>query len=449
MYLSNYFATNRLREISDLFWPIALSMLLTSILGFLDSAMMSHYDVLGVSAINFASQIQTIFGPMYFGIITGINIFTVQYYQQKENEKLGVLLKIAMLVLMPFALVNFICIWLFPEHIIDFFIDAQSHTGQMALIYMKITSFNVFFMPINMLFVYQFRAIKYPKIPLIISALQSVTNIILNYLLIFGVGIFPEMGITGAAIATVFTRIGFTFVYVIIALKIKAPFIVSLKNGSKVTKELFLNVFNVTKPLILVEFGFGAARVVYTKLYAYAPIMEYNAMQISNLISFMLNAFVIATASACSIVIGSELAKRDDERDIENAIKNVWSFMAIAAVAIIGFSAVILPIAIPFFETEGQNMLIFKLLIANAIYMAVRVFSSGIIAILKSGGDTKRIILIDAGMSYLVGIPITYLVLVMHGNNILALKIALISEVIAKLTMGILRMRKNYWRVRL
>ncbi len=81
--------------------------------------------------------------------------------------------------------------------------------------------------------------------------------------------------------------------------------------------------------------------------------------------------------------------------------------------------------------------------------MAVRVFSSGIIAILKSGGDTKRIILIDAGMSYLVGIPITYLVLVMHGNNILALKIALISEVIAKLTMGILRMRKNYWRVRL
>ncbi len=443
------FATNRLKEIVNLFWPIALSMLLTSILGFLDSAMMSHYDVLGVSAINFAGQIQMIFGPIYFGIITGMNIFTVQYYQQNEYEKLGALIKIALILLAPFAILNFAVIWLFPDQIISFFIDPTSHTGIMALDYMKITSINAFFMPINMIFVYQFRSIKHPKIPLVISTLQSVTNIILNYFLIFGALGFPELGIKGAAIATVITRVVYTFTYIYIAIRIKAPFMTSFVNNAKLTKELFYKVLSKTKPLILVEFGFGAARVIYTKLYSYAPIMEYNAMQISNLISFMLNAFVIATASACSIVIGSELAKLNEEQDIDNTLKNVWTFMTISSIAIIILSAVILPIAIPFFDTNGEDVLVYQLLVANALYMGVRVFSSGIIAILKAGGDTKRIVLIDAGMSYLVGIPITFIVLVTYGNSILALKVALISEVIAKLIMGLIRMQKNYWKVRL
>ncbi len=442
------FETNRLKEITILFWPIAMTMMLTSILGFIDSAMMSHYDTYGVSAINFATQFQIIFGPMFFGITTGINIFTVQYFQRGDHKHLVNLFKIALLLMLPIALIYFICVMLFPEQIISFFIDPTSHTGIMAIEYFKIIALNIFMMPINLLFTYQFRAIKRPKITLVVSTLQSLCNIVLNYLLIFGNFGFPEMGIQGAAIATVISRYAFTLIYFVIGYYIKAPFTVGLLSKIEIERELLTTVLQKVWPLVLVEFGFGLARVIYTKLYSFVPIDQYNAMQISNLISFMINAFVIATASSAAIIVGSELAK-DQDQDLENTMKNIWTFMFIASIVILVLSSLVLPLAIPLFNTNNQDILVHKLLIANAIYMAVRVFSSGIIAILKSGGDTKLILLIDAGMSYFVGIPITFITLLVFNDNILALKIALISEVIAKLITGLLRMRKNIWQQKL
>ncbi len=442
------FATNRLRELFELFWPIALSMLLTSILGFLDSAMMSHYDTYGVSAINFATQFLTIFGPMFFGIITGINIYTVQYYQRKEYHHLSDFFKLGLMLMFPIALLYFVLVQGFNEQIINFFIDSTSHTGQMAVDYLKIISFNAFLMPIDMMFIFQFRAIKRPKIPLVISTLQSITNIILNFLLIFGMFGFPELGIRGAAIATVLTRLVYVIIEVIIANHLDAPFIRQFRSKFELDFTFIKGMLKRIWPLVLVELGFGVARVIYTKLYSYAPIDEYNAMQIAQLISFMLNSLVIATASASSIMMGSELAKHE-EKDVDNTLKNIWSFMAIASVLILVLSSIILPFAIPFFETNNQDNLVHKLIVINAVYMAIRVLSSGIIALLKSGGDTDRIILIDAGMSYLVGIPITALVLFLNGNGILALKVALISEVIAKAIAGLIRMRQNIWRHKL
>lgn len=439
------FATNRLKELFELFWPIALSMLLTSILGFLDSAMMSHYDTYGVSAINLSGQFMMIFGPMFFGIVTGINIYTIQYYQRKEYKHLSDFFKLGLMLMFPIALLYFILVQLFNEQIISFFIDSSSHTGKMAIDYLKIICFNVFLMPIDMMFIYQFRAIKRPKIPLLISSLQSLTNIILNFFLIFGMFGFPELGIRGAAIATVLTRFIYVAIEIILAKRLKAAFIMNFRSRFSLEKSFIISILKRIWPLVLVELGFGVARVLYTKLYSYAPIDQYNAMQISQLISFMLNALVIATASASSILMGGELAKHENG-DVDNTLKNIWSFMAISSLTILVLSSIILPLAIPFFETNNQDTLVRQLIIVNALYMAIRVLSSGIIALLKSGGDTKKIILIDAGMSYLIGIPLTALVLYFNGNGILALKIALISEVIAKAIAGLIRMRQNIWR---
>lgn len=442
------FATNKFNEINKLFWPIATSMILSSILGFIDSAMMSQYDPLGVSAVNFATQVQQIFGPIYFGIISGVNIFTVQYFARKEYSKLKNLVGIAIVTLIPAMLGNFIVAFFFTDQFISFFIPADSHTGIMAASYMKLVAFNAFLMPIDMIFMFQYRAIKRPKIPLITSVSQAIINIMFNYCLIFGHFGFPELGIKGAAISTVSVRLIFFFVNIIIAKKVNAPFIGYPKQLFSFSKTMYKEVLDKMWPLIIVEFGFGFARVLYTKIYAYAPIEQYNAMQMAQLISFVINAFVIATANVSGIMAGGELSN-GDEASLKNTMLNLRTYMAFCAVIIMVFSAFVLPNFIPLFNSGGEEGLITQLLIINGIYMAVRVFSSSAIAILKAGGDTKQIILIDAGMSYLIGIPVSVIALVIFGPNIVVLKIAVISEVIAKIISARIRMRKNIWKQKL
>ena len=58
--------------------------------------MISNYNVLGVSAINAGTQIMVAFGPVFFAMMTGINIFTVQYYARKEYDQLKHLVGVAL-----------------------------------------------------------------------------------------------------------------------------------------------------------------------------------------------------------------------------------------------------------------------------------------------------------------------------------------------------------------
>ena len=56
-------------EIMTLFWPIAIAIILQSLNSFIDSVMISNYNVLGVSAINAGTQIMVVFGPVFFASI--------------------------------------------------------------------------------------------------------------------------------------------------------------------------------------------------------------------------------------------------------------------------------------------------------------------------------------------------------------------------------------------
>lgn len=435
-------------KISNLFWPIALTMILTSTLSFVDTIMISNYDVFGVTAITAATQIQSIFGPVYFAILMGVNIYTVQYFAREEYTKLKHLSGISLTMLLIVLSFNFILISFFDEKIISFFIDVNSNIGQMSLSYLYFFKFSILLMPIDMFFSYQYRAIKRPKIPLIIGVTQSTLNIILNVFLIYGIWIFPELGIKGAAISTIFSRVITVIIHISVAKKLKVPFVGKISEIFSYKKEFFLEVLKNTLPLMLVELGFGLSNVIYMKIYSMTTIIEFTAYNIVKSISFLINAFVIATASVSGILAGSCVAIIDDKDDIrlKDQMQDLFKFMGLSSIIILMVSFFILPLLIPIFTKDTIYYdYMKKLLIINGIWMSIRVFSSSIISILKSGNDNKFVMLVDAGSSYFFGIPLTLIVYFVFTPSILVLRSMIILEVICKLIVGLYRYNQKKW----
>lgn len=434
-------------KIFKIFWPIALMMILTNSLSLIDSAMIARYNVLGTSAITIASQLQFLFGPVYFAMMTGVSIYTVQYFARGQTDELKKFSGIALSVLLLLVSINFSLLTIFPSEIIGYYVDSDTEVYNLSIQYLTVFKFSLLLMPFDLFFTYQYRAIGKTKIPLIMSSSQALLNIMFNYFLIYGNGPFNEYGIVGAAIGTVAARFIILTLNVFYAYRIKAPFIGKIRDLFSFDFPLFKKIMINTIPLMIVEFGFGFGNVVYTKIYSLTPIAEFTAFNIAKSISFIINAFVIGTASASGIIIGGVIAHKLVKKDeIKETLNNLFTFMTIFSALILFISVFILPMFIQLFNVDKEYYsLIKQLLLINGIWMAIRVFASSFIAILKSGNDNKFVILVDAGSTFLVGIPLTIIVFLFFSNSIVFLRMVMIVEVSTKVLIGYLRFKKDKW----
>lgn len=444
------FKNMQFKEIFTLFWPIAMAMFLTSILSLIDSVMISGYDLDAISAISVATQTQFFFGPIYFGILTGVNVFSVQYYARNEVEHLKKFAGIALSLLIPLALINFITLTFFAAPIVASYVEPSSTVYTQALDYISIFKFSILLVPLDMFFMYQYRAIKKPKIALYMNASQAILNIIFNYFLIYGNGPFDAMGIQGAALGTLLARIITLVINIYVAYKLQAPFFGKFSEMFSYNSELFFKIFKNTLPLILVELAFGVGNIINTQFYASAGVEAFTAFNVAKTISFTINAFVIATANVSGILIGSAISKEVSKEKLRECSNNIFSFIFMCSIIIMLLSVVILPLFIPFFGVEDTDVkLVSQLLFINGIWMAIRVYSSSFIAIIKSGNDNKFVMIIEIGATYLIAIPVMYILSNYFDASILALRSVIILDALFKLILGLIRYKQRKWIVKL
>ncbi len=450
--MKNLLSTNQIgKNIEAIFWPIAISIFLSNALGFIDSAMVANYSTVSLNAINIANQIRSIFGPMYFGILSGIAIFTAQAVGKRDKLAISQSFGFGLLFVLGLSIINFFAVLLFSNQIIGFFVDLNTQVGQEALTFLKVTLINTIFWPISMLFMYQFRSIKKPKIPLYINTAMLITNLVLNLVLIYGLGPIPELGILGAGLGTVLSVGIFIVIYLIIAIKIKADFLAHPKHMFGFTNGYITKVLKTILPLVVIELLFGASRVIYSKLYIELGIESYTLITVSTNITNLVNAGVIATASTAGIVMGEALGQGRDLTPIKEALFKFMKKIALLMFIVISF---ILPFTMFLYKPndiviEHFYAYVYTLMIINGIYMVIRVFSSTFISILKSGGDTKVVIFADPLMSYLIGIPLTALGLYVFNLGVISLKVIWLTEIIGKLVISYYLYKQNRWAKRL
>ncbi len=444
------FKTNQFPDIFKLFWPIAMAMFLTSALSLIDSAMISGYNVVAISSISIATQPQFFFGPMYYGILTGVNIYSVQYFARGDYSKLKQFAGIGLIMLITLGVINFLTLLLFSSQIVSSYVPEGSDVYLMSLDYIKYFKFSVCLLPFDMFFMYQYRAIKRPKIAMYMNTSQAVLNIIFNYFLIYGHGPFNEMGVSGAALGTLLARIITLIINLIVAYKLSVPFVGKFSEmfsfEFKLFKELFLN----TLPLIFIELGFGVGNIIFTKIYATTDIDSFTAFNIAKTISFTVNAFVIATANVSGILVGGAISNEYSKEKLDEVMHNIFSFITLCSVLLILLAVFILPMFIPLFgDSQEMSEVIQSLLLINGIWMAIRVFSSSFIAILKSGNDNRFVMFIEYGGTYLVAIPIALMLMYFTSPGIIILRATIIFDVLFKVMLGFYRYKQGKWIVKL
>ncbi len=189
------------RSILGVALPMMVSGFIQSIVLITDSALISRYSIVGFDAVGNAGLAYITFFMMLLGMSDGAQILMARRIGESRSDQLGRILNATWLSLGVLAFLFFIILTVFiPSWINSYSINQEIATLQGE--YLHHRAYALFFTMITLGFQAFYLAIGKSWVVLIAAILTACTNIVFDYLLIYGVGIFPEMGVAGAATAS-------------------------------------------------------------------------------------------------------------------------------------------------------------------------------------------------------------------------------------------------------
>lgn len=208
-----------------LFIPIFLELLLMNLLTSVDTLMLSNYDKLCVNAVGTSNSTLSLLTCLLIISSNGVSIIVGQFLGAKKDKDAKEILSQGVIFNFLLGIILFIVFFVFAGPLLRL-VNTNDDFFELAKTYIKIYSFALPFQALNQVIAANFRAYGKPFYMTISSIASNVLNVFLNYLLIYGIWIFPEMGIKGAALATVISFIFKSVLAITLELKIlKCPII--------------------------------------------------------------------------------------------------------------------------------------------------------------------------------------------------------------------------------
>lgn len=242
--------------------------------------------------------------------------------------------------------------------------------------------------------------------PLYASIAAAILNTGLNYTLIFGKFGFPAMGIRGAAIATLIAQLTNLAMMVIVVMRNGELLKKSRKEGS-ITKFHSKQYVAMLFPILICEFMWSLGENVYAAIYGHLGTEASAAMTLINPIQGLMIGALCGLSQAAGIIIGKKLGNREYEDAYGSARKLIlygFAGSAVLSAAVIMTSAYYVEI---YQVPDSVKMLTRQILIAYAFIAPFKVqnmiVGGGII---RSGGKTKYVMLIDLIGTWVFGVPL-------------------------------------------
>ena len=186
--------------------PISLQNLITFAVNFVDNLMIGSLGDNAVSGVYVGNQMQTVVQMFIGGVEGAILILASQYWGKKDTGSIRKVVSIGVKFALGVGIAASLIAVLFPSVVIGLFTQ-EAGVIQEGAVYLQIVGFTYLFFCISQVMIASMRSVETAKIGLYISIIALVVNVSLNYILIFGKLGFPAMGVRGAAVATLISRV--------------------------------------------------------------------------------------------------------------------------------------------------------------------------------------------------------------------------------------------------
>ena len=433
--------------------PIMIQNGISNFVNMLDNLMIGRIGTEQMSGASIVNQLIFVYNLCIFGGVSGAGIFTAQYFGQKNHEGvrqtfrykiwLGTALTIAALVLFLIKGDALIGLYLKGEGTPEQIRQTLSYGKE----YLQIMLLGLLPFMLTNVYASTLRECGETILPMRAGVAAVLVNLVFNYLLIYGKAGFPEMGVAGAAAATVLSRFIELSIIVIWTHRHpeKNPFVVGLYESLKVPAALVKKIVIKGTPLLINEALWSGGMAMLIQCYSVRVLNVVASHNIANTINNVFNIVFIALGDSVAIIVGQLLGagKMEDARDADRKIIT-FSVMCCTAVA-----AVMLFVA-PFFprlyNTEEEvKALARSFIIVNAVAMPMYSFLHATYFTLRSGGKTIITFLFDSMFVWVVSVPTAFILSRYTHLPVVTIYIIIQASELIKCVIGFVLVKKGVW----
>lgn len=430
--------------------PIILQNFLSNLVNMLDTIMIGQFGAVEIAAVGLSNQIFFVMAIMLFGVCSGGSIFITQFWGKKDMDGIhrstGITLGAALLISSVFT----VAATLFPEFCLGFY-TKDSAVIEKGAAYLRAVAPSYIFSAISVAFGNALRSTERPKLPMIATAVSVTVNGVLNYLLIFGLSfggtqLIPSMGIIGAAIATVVSRIVETVICISVPYVKKYEVAANISQFFKTQPGFVPRYIRIALPVLINESLWGIGISTQNAIYGHAGTDIVAAYSITSTISNLLWTFFIGCGNACAILLGKKIGESLHQEALKLANK-LTAFMTGAGVAI-GILLIPLALSLRFFfkvEPEVIRMAQIFLFFTVVLYPMYAINMVTVVGVFRSGGDTIAALLMDVGFMWVISLPLGWCAVSLWHLPFWAIFFCVASENPFKCVMGLLRLKSGKW----
>ena len=292
-------------------WPSTVEAVLVSLVGMVDTVMVSGIGQTAIAATGITAQPKFIILAPILALNIAVTVLIARRRGENKPEEANRFLANALIVSLSFAAILSILGFLFAPQIMAF-AGAEHDYIDLAVTYFKVIMIGNFFNSISLSLTSAQRGAGNTKISMYTNLSANLINIIFNYLLINGIWIFPKWGVFGAAFATMMGDM-VSFTIAIISISRKGGFVHLRLSDLKLDLKVIKSIYDLSKDSLLEQVFFRFGMFTYIKMIAGLGTTDYAAhvvfMTILNITFQYGNGISIASSALVGRNLGS---KRSD-----------------------------------------------------------------------------------------------------------------------------------------
>lgn len=432
--------------------PMILQNIITTSLGFADTFMVGLLGNAEMAAVTAANVPVFIIQIVIFGFQSGMAVLVSQYWGKGDTDNINRCMGVALYAVTGFSTFLAFITFLFPTQVLGL-ITPNRELVALGARYIQIVGFSYIFNGISGIYAGLQRSTERPAFGMILFGISMCVNTFLNYVLIFGKFGAPAMGVTGAAVATLTSRVVEFLVAVVYALhsrRIPLRWGCILRPGRGILRSFIRYSAPVVGNEALWSTGTSMLTVIMGHMANSQDMLAAYAL-IGN-IDRISTVFCFGIAAAAAVIVGKEIGQGSSR---ERVYEVSWTLLLVSMLAG-GVVTVLLltllptffrPVLFPLFQlTPGATEAATCLAVIYAVFMPMRSFDvTNITGVLRAGGDSKVAALIDVGPLWLAAIPLMALTGLVLRAPTWIVCIAMQAENFLKCPIGLIRFRSKKW----